>query len=367
MNPPVRNDPRGDRNATGAPLRVLFIATDLSSGGGVNKVIRDLAVLFHERLDTEVAVANARSDAPPTYAFPPGIAVQSYARRGLLSYFGLLLQLRRSGPDVVVSSWAQDNILTVLAFLSSRTKVVPVEHAPWHFHRAPVRLLRRMVYPLASELVVLNRTDLEHFRRYLKNVRLIPDPVEAPTRPPNVQREKLIIAIGHLEPHKNFEDALRAMARSGLEANGWSLAIIGSGSSEPSLRRLIGELGLTRTHIHPPTQDLASWYARASLMLVTSRLESFSLVLAEAVVDGVVPIAYTSDGPSFILEDFPAHLVPIGDVDALTTRLAGFANTADLEPLRKALSASVEARFSPDKIAEQWKDVLGARSRLPVP
>src|SRR5690349_12950853 len=46
----------GDEPCMRRPLRILFIATDLSTGGGVNKVIRDLAALFRQRLGAEVSV-----------------------------------------------------------------------------------------------------------------------------------------------------------------------------------------------------------------------------------------------------------------------------------------------------------------------
>jgi GalNAc-alpha-(1->4)-GalNAc-alpha-(1->3)-diNAcBac-PP-undecaprenol alpha-1,4-N-acetyl-D-galactosaminyltransferase len=339
--------------------RITFVATDLSTGGGVNKVIRDLAVLFARRLAAEVTVVNARSDRLSTYPFPDDVPVQNHRRQTLPSYFRLLLRLRRSRPDFVISSWTQDNILVVLAFLFSRTKTILVEHSSWHFHSWPIRFLRRAVYPLASSVVVLNRRDLDHYRAYLSDVRLIPDPVTAPSLPPE-QRERLIIAVGHFSPLKNFEDAIRAMAKSGLEQDGWSLAIVGSGPREAQLRGLIEELGLRWTHIHAPTQDLAFWYARASLLLVTSHLESFSLVLAEAMLSGVVPIAYASDGPSFILEDFGEHLVEIGDVDALAKQLAHFASETNPEALRKALRASIESRFSPDIIVDEWRRLLEA-------
>lgn len=335
---------------------ITFVAADLSTGGGVNKVIRDLAVLFSERFGAAVAVVNARSDRSSTYAFPNDVPVQQHRRQSLLSYFGLLLRLRRSRSDFVISSWTQDNILVALAFLFSRSKTILVEHSSWHFHSWPIRLLRRIVYPLASSVIVLNRRDLDHYGAYLSNVRLIPDPVTAAAAP-SQHREKLIIAAGHLLPIKNFEDAIRAMAKSGLENDGWSLAIIGSGNREAQLRSLIDDLGLTRTHVHAPTQDLASWYARASLLLVTSRLESFSLVLAEAMLCGVIPIAYASDGPSFILEDFPDHLVDIGNVDALAKQLTRFGSQPNFE-LREALRGSIESRFSPDVVVEQWRDLL---------
>jgi glycosyltransferase involved in cell wall biosynthesis len=335
---------------------LLFIAADLSSGGGVNKAIRDLAAIFGERLGADVTVVNARSDAAPSYAFPPAVRLEQNRRQWLFAYVLFLVRLRGRRPRIVIGSWTQDNILIALAFLFSRTKVVLVEHAPWQFHGFLVRVLRRIVYPLAAAVVVLNRHDLDHYRRYLGNVRLIPDPVIAPAATSET-REKLILAVGHLEPLKNFEDAVRAMAGSGLEEEGWSLAIIGSGSREPHLRKLIAELGLKNAVIRPPT-DLGTWYRRASILLLTSRLESFSLVLAEAMLSGVIPLAYASDGPSFILEEFPDHLVPIGDVGALTRRLATVARRSDLAPARKRLGASIAERFSPEIIAEHWRRLI---------
>lgn len=337
----------------------MFIATNLSSGGGVNKVIRDLAALFKRRLGADVTVVNARSDRSSAYAFPPEVPVELHPRQALPSYFGLLIRLRHRKPDVVISSWTQDNVLVTLAFLFSRAKVILVEHASWHFHGRAIRLLQRLVYPLASEVIVLNPTDLNHYRRYMRNVRLIPNPVEMPAAQPR-HREKLIIAVGHLEPLKQFDQAIRAFAASGLEQAGWSLAIIGSGSCGAPLRQLIAELGLQRTGIHAPTDDLASWYRRASLLLVTSRLESFSLVLAEGMLAGVVPVAYATDGPSFILEEFPELLIPLGRVDELTTRLRDLATRNDLDSLTQRLRASAASRFFPDLIAEQWRKLIDA-------
>jgi len=341
----------------GAAPRILFIATDLSTGGGVNKVIRDLAVMFRGRLSADMTVVNARSDRPSFYAFPEDIAVRSFRRQPLVAYFLLLLRLRRSRPDVVIGSWTQDNILVTLAFVGLRTKVVLVEHGSWHFQRVGIRLLRRLVYPLASDLVVLNRRDLDHYRRYLRNVRLIPNPVAEPVARP-AAREKLVLAVGHLEPLKQLDHAIHAFADSRLEQQGWSLVIIGSGSEASRLSELIAKLGLKNARIVSAAEDLGSWYARASLFMLTSRLESFSLVLAESMRSGVVPVAYASDGPSFILENFPDHLVPVGDVEALTHRLVRFAGDPNLEPLRSALSESIQARFRPEEIANQWLALL---------
>lgn len=349
-------DPAPEPMASECP-RVLFIATDLSTGGGVNKAIRDQAALL-DRLGAEVCVVNARSDRTPTYPFPDSVKLEQGRSRSRLAYFRTLLRLRKSKPDFVVSSWTQDNILAVLAFAFSRARLILVEHTSWNFHSAPLRLLRAMVYPVAWRVIVLNPAELEHYRPGLNNVHLLPNVVPEMALQAEASREKLILAVGHLEPRKNFADAIRAMAQSGLEAHGWSLAIVGDGPQKAELEQLIASLGLNRTTIHRPTPDIAQWYARSSLTLVTARLEVFSLVLAEAMLSGVVPIAYAADGPAFILQDFQENLVAMGDVNGLAQGLVKFASSRDLSQLRGDLRHSIEDRFSPEVIAAEWSKLL---------
>jgi glycosyltransferase involved in cell wall biosynthesis len=329
----------------------------LSGAGGVNKAIRDQAVLLSEQLGAEITVVNARSDRPSTYPFPPSVTVEQHHPRSLFAYFRFLLALRRRRADLVVSSWTQDNVLAILALLGSGTRVVAVEHTSWDFHGRLVRWLRRLVYPLAWRVIALNPAERRHYARFLSNVRLLPNVIPASATMPQ-SREKMILAVGHLEDRKNFADAIEAMAKSGLEGLGWSLVIVGQGPEEQALRSLIDKRGLTRSRIEPPTSDIASWYARASLTIVTAKLEVFSLVLAEAMQAGVIPIAYATDGPSFILQDFPNHLVPREDVGALAGRMSEIANRPDLDSLRPRMREAIERRFSPAVIGDRWRELL---------
>lgn len=335
-----------------------MVAGDLANGGGANRVIRDLAAIFVSRLGAEVTILSVGSNGPPTYPYPPEVKVERADARGPRGYFEAIRRLRRTRPDAVIGSWTQDNILLAVALLFTGIQVVAVEHTCWYFHPRWIRAVRRLAYRFASHVIVLNPDELRYYRGFLTNVSLLPNPVPAVARVAGVEREKLIVAIGHLEPRKNFQDAIRAMAISGLESSGWSCAIIGSGPEEPALRRQIAEAGLTRTSVVPPTDDLASWYSRASLTLVTAKLEVFSLVLAEAMSAGVIPIAYAADGPAFILQDFPGHLVAQGDVDGLAAGLREFAGYGPADQLRTRLEASVGGRFSAGAIAQQWQELL---------
>lgn len=339
------------------PPRIALVATDLSTGGGVNRVIRDLAVMFSESFGYRVTVLNGRSDRPSTYEFPPGIERIEQPSPTRLPYLKALWTLRRTRPDVVIGSWTQDNILLALMFAGSRTRVILVEHASVNFHPPVIRWLRQLAYRLADAVVVLNPAELAHYRQYLGNVHLIPNAIAAATRA-FATRGRHIIAIGHLSPLKNFQDAIAALAAAGIERDGWSLTIVGDGPDFAELHRLVAHHGLERVAIEPAGVDLREYYARSSLTLVTAKLEVFSLVLAEAMAAGVVPLAYATDGPSYLLEDFPELLVDIGDVATLAQRLSGLAVAGDLEPLRARLAESIRQRLSPDVIEARWRDLL---------
>jgi glycosyltransferase involved in cell wall biosynthesis len=277
----------------------------------------------------------------------------------MLGYLGVLWKLRRRRDEFVVGFWPQDNIALLMMFLFAKSRVIVAEHISWHFAPRWVRALRRITYKLAWRVIVLNEADFAHFSRFLGNVRLIPNAVPRLLAPAATKRGKLFLAVGHLSKLKNFADAVRAMAMSGLEEEGWHLAIVGDGVESEHLHALIGELGLRNTSIHPATSDIASWYARASVLLVTSRIEVFSLVTAEAALGGAVPLAYSADGPAYILRDFPEQLVSIGDVAALAARMRRLADNPQLERLARSIRRSVERRFAADAVARQWKDLLG--------
>jgi len=339
--------------------RIALVATDLSTGGGVNRVIRDLAAMFSERLDCRVTVLNGRSGRPPSYPLPTSVERIDQPSESRLAYLKALWALRRTRPDVVIGSWTQDNILLAAVFAGSRTRVILVEHASFGFHGRLIRSLRRLAYRLADAVVVLNPTELAHYRQFLANVHLIPNAVPSPGACPPIERGRHVIAVGHLTPLKNFEEAIEAFATSAIEQEGWSLTIVGQGPDADKLEELISHRGLERVAIEPPGVDLEKYYARSSLTLVTARLEVFSLVLAEAMAAGVVPLAYATDGPRFILEDFPELLVDIGDVATLAQRLRELAADDSLEPLRQRLAASIRRRFAAEVIEAQWRTLLG--------
>lgn len=112
------------------------------------------------------------------------------------------------------------------------------------------------------------------------------------------------LTVGYIEPRKNLERLLRAVAvaRSSADSAGLQLVHAGpQGWLSGELPQLIGSLGLrgaVRFIGHVPERDLAALYRAARLTAYPSLYEGFGLPVAEAMASGC-PVL-TSDRSSLV-------------------------------------------------------------------
>lgn len=125
---------------------------------------------------------------------------------------------------------------------------------------------------------------------------------------PAREKENLLIAVGRIgAPEKNHELLLRAAAQA--ELNDWKIALVGPVNeafgkwsesflaSRPALKKQVLFTGPIAGR-----NELYGWYNRAKVCCLTSRYESFGLVLVEALYFGnyllttpVAPAAFLTD------------------------------------------------------------------------
>ena len=111
--------------------------------------------------------------------------------------------------------------------------------------------------------------------------------------------------------------------RCGIEPPNAQLVILGEGSERSAIEAEITRCGVTgRVELPGHVADPASWYRRASCLVISSQSESFGLTAAEALAHGTPVVSTDCGGPSEIL----AHgrygrLVPVGDIAALAAAL----------------------------------------------
>jgi glycosyltransferase involved in cell wall biosynthesis len=298
----------------------------------------------------------------------------------LLNKIHRLLALRRTirkeRPDVVVSFLPDVNIAAVIAAWGLSVPVVVSEriYPPAMPLGALLERLRRWIYPRADAVVVQTNHALQWLARccptadghVIANPVVFPlpeaEPITAPSSVIGSQR-RLVLAVGRLDPQKQFEALIAAFERLAPQFPEWDLVILGEGSERESLENQLEQLGLGgRVCLPGRVGNLSDWYARADLYVMSSRFEGFPNSLAEAMAYGLPAVSFDCDaGPRDIIrEGVDGCLVPpamgvTGLSQAMETLMS---DQAQREKMAEAAEA-VRWRFSMERIAAKWDAVLG--------
>jgi len=188
----------------------------------------------------------------------------------------------------------------------------------------------------------------------------------------------LYLCVGRNHPKKNFDGLLQAFAR--LPAKCGALAIVGAGVNE--LNGLAAELEIAdRVHLietltadrHDgaplalPSEELVAMYRSADVFVFPSRLETFGIVLVEAMAAGL-PVL-TTDAPGcrdIVRAGIDGLTVPVDDIDDMT---ASMRRLHEQPELRTKLADAARQRakaFSWDTITDSYialyRELIAARA-----
>jgi glycosyltransferase involved in cell wall biosynthesis len=190
------------------------------------------------------------------------------------------------------------------------------------------------------------------------------DPIPPAEFAPAASRDRAVVFVGALDPHKRLDLAVAALARvPGLELR----VVSAGGPAEAPVRRLAGELGVA---------DRVTWLGRlsdvetrrvvgsAAALLMPSDLEGFGMPVLEALQVGT-PAVLSSGIP--LAAEWRRQGGPVfraGDAADLASMLAAFLEDV---PLRERLGDSGPAfasRFTWPAVAGRlqavWLEVLGS-------
>lgn len=166
---------------------------------------------------------------------------------------------------------------------------------------------------------------------------------------------RLILAVGRLDPVKNYPNFLQALARVPKDLE-WRVVIAGAGPLEADLQRLSASLGLmdlvTFLGVRPDVRDLM---CAADVFSLSSDYEGFPMVVGEAMACERLVVATDCGG----VAEFTGGngiLVPPRDPEALAAGLVQALSMPQDEASQIGLRARdrVEALFSLDAAVARW-------------
>lgn len=181
-----------------------------------------------------------------------------------------------------------------------------------------------------------------------------------------------IITVARFVRAKDFETALLAFNR--MATGGCSkpvrYIIVGYGTEEQTIRKLINSLGLAEkvaVVINPP--NVTDYLKAASIYLSTSLFEGLSNSIMEAMVEGLPIVATDVGDNSYLVRDgYNGYLLPVKDVEQISLRLESLCMSAELRHTFGMNSlALVSERFNQEKLLTGYLELIDHYTTTIIP
>lgn len=181
---------------------------------------------------------------------------------------------------------------------------------------------------------------------------------------PGCENRKLVmLAVGRLHPVKDHAFLVRACRLLKNREFPFECVIAGEGPERGSIERLIDDLALTAEvrlvgHLSPPDLDLC--YARADLVVLTSRSEGIPLVLMEAMARGKTVLAPAITGiPELVFDGKNGFLYRPGSLEDFVARVSLVRHSQSaLGAFGQAARQHVLQHFNRDKNLQAFCNLL---------
>lgn len=352
-------------------MKIAQVALRFDAPGGVETVVRELAVRLRERgEDVEVFASDLydeahwvrRQDFSPTVEGVPVHRYPVYKRLvpGLTMplVVGLMSGLAERRPDLIHAHSHRYGHVLESAAEARKLEVPWVTTAHYHpprydqsaLHHALLRgqdfLFAAAAYHDADAIIAITEQERRILAEFTpaKRIRVIPHGIDlapwtmpeppAPSAAVPPLPPRYLLYAGRVAQNKGLPLLLDAVARI-PESERIPLVIMGRDwGMRPQLEVQARRLGIEDRiqwlgHVEDPS-DYRAVFRRATVFTFPSEWEAFGLVLLEAMAAGV-PIVATAVGgvPEVLDEGRTGHLVPYGDPDALAAAVRELLGSSD--------------------------------------
>jgi glycosyltransferase involved in cell wall biosynthesis len=167
---------------------------------------------------------------------------------------------------------------------------------------------------------------------------------------------RIILFSSRLEGQKRPLEAVRAFSKIAAANPDVDLVFVGRGALEPDARALAESLGLKdRVHFAGFQQNVHDWLAAASIWILPTESENFSLAVLEALAAGCPMVTTNCPGNDEVLvNEENALMVEVGDVDAMVN---GLSRILSDEAFSRGLSENARKtgeRFALSRMIDQY-------------
>lgn len=350
--------------------QITIITTELTPVGQ-----SDVYFELDERVRVEAFGIDFNADYPkPLLSKYIGHARRMRAyKRALVNYIRaneIDLCVSLGGKEVAFISTLPCRTIVEFHFAKDhRQQLLDANHTGWFWYLLGRIRTWQLVRDVRSvdQIIVLTENDKQDWQEAgCANVKCIPNPCALNSRKSKVEsrKTKTLLAVGRLHEQKGFDMLLEAwnnVQRGDVQCTkDWTLRIVGEGPQRAALEQQIKDLHLSNVVLAGRVENVVEEYNEASLFVLSSRYEGFSLVLLEAMWCGVPCVSFDCPhGPVELLGDDRGWLVPAMDVEKLSQHII-YAMTHMEEAAARAAKAQAfaQATYSEAAIMPHWIELI---------
>lgn len=180
-------------------------------------------------------------------------------------------------------------------------------------------------------------------------------------------KDNNIVSVGRFSKEKCFDDLIDVFKKVNDAVSDTKLYLIGSGDQKDIIKKKVKEYGLTEKVILPgflPQKDIEKYYLKSKIYVMTSRTESFGLVLIEAMSYGLPCIAFDcASGAREIINKDNGKLINNRDKDKMAKDIVKLLNNSNaLNSLSKE-AIKTSKTYSMINIKNIWLELLEKNER----
>lgn len=358
-------------------MKILFLTANITTVGGIERVISILANHFVTDLGYEVQISSVydyNGNVLPAFSVDERVKLKFHKMtiktpksvvEKLMQNFNQYRKIKKiveeEKYDCIITTHPHISVPVLLCKKQLKGSCIITEHADYENCTNFWKLLRKLTYIKSDKVVVLTEANKQKYHFLTSDeIQVIPNPLSFTVENKKREKSKKIIAVGRLEYEKGFDRLIDIFSSIASECSEWSLDIIGDGSQKEFLINKINEKNLNqKIKIKPFTTEIVNNYLSASICAIPSRNEAFSMVLLEAMSCGLACISYNLPGPSEIINNgVDGTLIYDNDNESFSKELLKLIKDDNLRNHYSINSLHKVSRYSIECIINDWKQLF---------
>lgn len=345
-------------------MKILFFIDKLY-GGGAERVATILMNHLCEHNDVHTVIFNNRK-AP--YYINDSITIHKISISNRLKIFRVFERIRNikkaiknTSPDLIISFLTPTNLYVLTANAFTRKKIIVSERNTLNrIQSRIVRIIRRILYPLADKIVFVTETDNIKFGLTKKSETIYNPAVFKPFADYN-HRQKTIITIAPINRwyNKGLDLLLTAWSKISKQNQDWHLEILGT-NDECQIPSEINKIPQEQVVWLGWQKKVPEILQTKSIFVLASRYEGCPNSLIEAMSQGCACLGSNGEGgiKEIITDGKSGLLARSGDADDFAVKLQLLIGNENLRQRLSAGAVEEVKRFDKELIMKQWNDLI---------